>query len=100
MECLLSYQQANMSHLFVIPTSPNVNFWAAPVSSRQEAPRAAPFATQIKNLTILPRWVGSRYLPEAGHNVGLQNWQDKGLSLEKKMATQSSIIAWRVSWTE
>ena len=45
----------------------------------------------------LPRWL-SKNLPadagDAGSIPGL------GRSLEKEMATHSSILAWKISWTE
>ena len=46
----------------------------------------------------LPWWLGGK---ESACNVGDQgsipNWEDP---LEKKMATHSSILAWRIPWTE
>ena len=50
MQYLLSYQQTKMSHLSVIPDSPNVNFWSWNVLG------AMPFATQ--RITGIHRWMG------------------------------------------
>ena len=48
--------------------------------------KASPMAQMIKNLPAM--WeTGLRYL----------DWEDP---LEKGMATHSSILAWRIPWTE
>ena len=52
MEYLLSYQQTKMSHLSVVLASPNVNFWAMPVSSWGGTPCPLPHK-EFKNATIL-----------------------------------------------
>ena len=40
--------------------------------------------------------------PARGQQTGLQSYQGEGfiLNLQKKMATHSSILAWRIPWTE
>ena len=45
----------------------------------------------------LPRWL-SKILPAKAGNVG--SIPGLGRSLEKEMATHSSIIAWKIPWTE
>ena len=44
---------------------------------------------------------GSSDSKESAHNVGdlslIPGWEDP---LEKRMATHSSILAWRIPWTE
>ena len=36
---------------------------------------------------------------DAGDRVGFDPWVEK-IPLEKEMATHSSILAWRIPWTE
>ena len=58
-----------------------------------------------------PGWRGACCVPRAGvqearpgrgQQTGQQSYQGEGLilNLEKKMATHSSILAWRIPWTE
>ena len=39
-------------------------------------------------------------IPESGRSPGEDNGNPLQYSLEKKMATHSSILAWRIPWTE
>ena len=47
--------------------------------------RASLVAQIVKNLPAMQNWVGSL------------SWKD---ALEKRMVTRSSILAWRIAWTE
>ena len=58
------------------------------ISGHEKKPRtwASPAAQTVKNSpTVRETWV---------HSLG---WEDP---LEKRMATHSSILAWRILWTE
>ena len=47
---------------------------------------------------MLPRWLSDK---ESAYNaVDTDSVPGSGRSLEKEMATHSSIIAWEISWTD
>ena len=46
----------------------------------------------------LPLWLSSKNMPVNAGNTGLIPGSEH--SLEKKMATHSGILAWRIPWTE
>ena len=45
----------------------------------------------------LPRWLSGKESTCQARDVGLVSREDP---LEKEMATHSSIVAWRIPWTE
>ena len=46
----------------------------------------------------LPLWLSSKNMPVNAGNTGLIPGSEH--SLEKKMATHSGTLAWRIPWTE
>ena len=54
-----------------------------------DIPRASPMAQWVKNLPAMQETPETR--------VGSLSWED---ALEKEMASHSSILAWRIPWTE
>ena len=55
--------------------------------------------TKIYVISMFPRWCsdGKESACNAGKQFRSQGWKDL---LEKGMATRSSILAWRIPWTE
>ena len=57
--------------------------------------------TQLSNFHFLEGFPGGSDGKESAFNAGdLGSFSGLGRSLEKGMATQSSILAWNIPWTE
>ena len=47
----------------------------------------------------LPRWLSGKEPNCQCRRFGFDPWEEK-IPLEEEMATHSSILAWRIPWTE
>ena len=55
------------------------------------------FGAQLSSWAFLMGFPGGSEIKVSACNAGDLGWEDP---LEKEMATHSSILAWKISWTE
>ena len=55
-------------------------------------------ATLIVDMLLIPRWFNSKETNCQAGSAG--SFPGLGRSLEKEMGTHSSILAWKIPWTE
>ena len=81
--------------LLHVPTSAQNKTAPAQIRDCLEQPEKSPKHAQDRNR---PPWLRDKESPANARDMG--SIPDLGRSLEKQMATHSSILAWEISWTE